>query len=59
MSWGNRDSLQVANIMTQFGWQLGDALVFLQENGALLEELYELAFHDGYTEAERDYYEDL
>lgn len=26
MSWGNRDSLEVANIMTQFGWQLGDVL---------------------------------
>ena len=49
----------MANIMTQFGWQLGDALVFLQENGALLEELYDGAFYDGYTEAERDYYEDL
>ncbi len=59
MSWGNRDSLQVANIMTQFGWQLGDALVFLEENGALLEELYDKAFHDGYSEAERAYYEDI
>lgn len=55
----NEQQNEIAMMLCRKGWSLEDAFKWLSEFEDVVEAIYEQGWDTGYTEAERDYYEDL